>query len=131
MTDKAISPKWREFAKGTVCTEPGARQSEAADTDINRIVSQFHKTGVLPAGYAEGIFADVSEIGDYRLAKARVMAAEAEFMRLPPQLRSRFDNDPLAFVEFAVEPGNRAEMEALGLLDPAPPVVAPPAPVTP
>lgn len=131
MTDKAISPKWREFAKGTVCTEPAARQSEAADTDINRIVAQFHKTGLLPAGYAEGVFSDVSEIGDFRAAKERVLLAESEFMKLPPQLRSRFDNDPLSFVEFAVDPANRQDLIDLGLLAEAVPSVPAVPPVSP
>lgn len=107
----------REFADGTVCVEPGARQSEAAETDINRIVSQFVKTGFLPQGFAEGVFADVSEIGDYRSAVERVRAAEVEFMKLPPQVRGRFDNDPLAFVEFAVDPKNKRELQDMGLLE--------------
>jgi len=124
-------PVWREFVNGTVCTEPGARQSELAETDINRIVAQFHKTGLLPAGFAEGVFADVSAIGDYRDAVERVRLAELEFMKLPPQVRSKFDNDLLAFVEFAVAPENRAEMEALGLLEPEPPVAAGVPPVAP
>lgn len=102
----------------TICTEPGARQSEAESTDINRIVAQFHKTGVLPAGFTEGVFADVSELGDYRAAVERVKLAEEEFMKLPPQVRRQFDNDPLQFVEFAVDPANQAEMVEMGLLAP-------------
>ncbi|WNK14934.1 MAG: internal scaffolding protein [Microvirus sp.] len=123
--DKEVAPVGRVFADGTLCLEPGARQSEAAECDINRIVSQFAKTGVLPPGFAEGVFADVSEIGDYRAALERVRLAEAEFMRLPPQVRARFENDPLQLVEFAVNPANRPEMEALGLL-PAVEAVVPP-----
>lgn len=113
-----VVPPFREFRGGTVCVEPGARQSEAGETDINRIVAQFHRTGVLPDGFAEGVFEDVSAIGDYRDAVERVRLAELEFMKLPPQVRSRFENDPLRFVEFAVEPANRKEMEAMGLLEP-------------
>lgn len=113
----SVAPPWREFAAGTVCTEPGARQSEAAECDINRIVSQFTKTGLLPQGYAEGVFADVSEIGDYRSAVERVRAAEVEFMKLPPAVRLRFENDPLQFVAFAVDPKNLREMQDLGLVE--------------
>lgn len=121
-------PQQREFMDGTVCLEPPARQSEAAECDINRIVSQYVKTGYLPAGYAEGVFADVSAIGDYRSAVERVRQAEVEFMKLPPKVRLRFENDPLAFVEFAIDPANRAEMEELGLLPPvAVAAVVPPA----
>lgn len=129
--DVDVAPPWREFRKGTRCTEPGARQSEAAETDINRIVAQFMKSGTLPPGYAEGVFADVSEIGDYRAALGRVRLAEVEFMKLPPKVRLRFENDPLTFVEFAVNPANRSEMEAMGLLDPEPAVAPPGAAATP
>lgn len=108
----------------TVCTEDGARQSEAAECDINRIVMQYYKTGQLPVGSVEGVFADVSAIGDYRSAMERMKAAETAFMSLPPQVRLRFENDALRFVEFAVNPENRKEMEALGLLDKAAEVAA-------
>jgi hypothetical protein len=123
--DVEVTPPGRVFSEGTVCFEPGARQSEAGECDINRIVSQYVKTGVLPQGYAEGVFADVSQIGDYRAAVERVRAAEVRFMELSPKVRARFDNDPLAFVEFAVNPENRKEMEAMGLLDPVPPEKVP------
>lgn len=113
----------------TICTEPMARQSEAAECDINRIVAQFTKTGVLPQGFAEGVFSDVSEIGDYREAMERVRLADREFMKLPPQVRAEFGNDPLAFVEFAVQPENRDQMVAMGLLEPV--TVKEPAPVVP
>lgn len=114
---RQAAPPWREFINGTVCTEPGARQSEAADCDINRIVAQFYRTGLLPEGFTTGVFADVSEISDYRSALERMQLAQEEFMKLPPQLRARFDNDPLSFVEFAANPANEAEMVAMGLLE--------------
>lgn len=115
----------REFADGTVCSEPPARQSEAGECDINRIVSQYAKSGVLPVGFAQGIFEDVSAIGDYRAALERVRIAEAEFMRLPPQVRLKFENDPLRFVEFAVNPENEQAMVELGLLERRPAVAEP------
>lgn len=111
----------------TVCVEPGARQSEAEECDINRIVAQFVKTGVGPAAVAEGVFADVSEITDFRSALERMRGAEEAFMTLPPKVRFMFDNDALKFVEFAVDPANRDKMVELGLAD-AKPVKVPEVP---
>ena len=58
---------------GTIDYGPSlARQSEKAYSDINVIMRKYVKTGVLPPQTREGFFADVSKVGDYREALARV-----------------------------------------------------------
>jgi Chlamydia-phage Chp2 scaffold (Chlamy_scaf) len=56
-----------------------------------------------------------------------VIAADAAFMQLPADIRTRFNNDAGAFVDFCSDENNRAEAEKLGLV-PATPVATNPAP---
>src|SRR5260370_11458208 len=93
------------------------RQSEVADADINTIMSRYERSGLLPGMQREGLFMDVSGIGDYRDALERVMHAQEVFAALPAKVRERFKNDPAALVDFAVDPKNEEEMFALGLLE--------------
>lgn len=104
------------------------RQSEAAATDVNGIVARFRTTGMLPQR-SDAFYADVYSMGDYRDAVTQVAAAERRFMQLPAAVRSRFDNDPSAFVDFAMNPGNREELVRMKLLERLP--TAPVAPVEP
>ncbi len=111
------------------------RQSEAAGCDINQIVSRFEKTGILPIDGREALYEDVSHITDYRDALDRVTMAEQAFKQLPAKVRSRFHNEPAAFLDFASDPTNRDEMREMGLLEPleepVPPAPAPEAPPAP
>lgn len=101
------------------------RQSEAAATDVNAIVSRFRVTGMLPQRQ-DAFFADVCEIGDYRAAVAQVTAADRRFGSLPAEVRSRFANDPAAFVDFCLDPRNEDELVRLKLLEPRSELPAPP-----
>lgn len=107
---------------GTACLEKSlTRQSEAEACDVNVIVRRFVKSGELP--YLDsGVFADVSELGDYRTVVERVREGTAYFDQLPVEVKDRFGNDPAAFMDFASDPGNRDELVAMKLL---PPIVVP------
>lgn len=101
-------------------------ESEAAGCDINKIVARYVKDGSLPP-FKEGVFTDVSEVGDYRSALERVRAADALFMTLPPQVRAKFENDTGAFIEFMADPANKDKAVEYGIIE-APPPAAPPTP---
>lgn len=94
------------------------KQSFKNDADINVIMSRYLRTGVLPetVQQIEARFADVSEI-DYQRAMELCADANSLFMELPSNVRSRFDNDPGAFLAFTSDPKNREEMGAMGLLE--------------
>lgn len=92
---------------GTFCRaeEGKTRQEEAAQADINKILRRLEDGSISPA-MREGIFADVSSIGDFREAKEKVQRAEEAFSSLPASVRNRFANDPVQFVEaFGSEDG--------------------------
>lgn len=93
-------------------------QSDAADCDINVIMSRYKQTGVLPLNMLrnkKGIYADVSEFGDYRDCLNKVQAAEHMFMSMPSDVRARFQNNPALFLDFASNPRNAQELIDLGL----------------
>lgn len=92
------------------------KQSMKAETEINNILRKYVKSGTLThLASNPGTYADVSEIGDYRAALEQVRSAEAMFMNLPARVRTRFDNDAAAFLDFVLEPGHEAELKELGL----------------
>lgn len=99
------------------CTEQGARQSEAAACDINTIVAQYDRTGLLPQTGLEALYTDVSGMGDYRSAVEQVRVADRMFMALPAKVRARFNNDAAYFLDFCSDERNRPELMDLGLVE--------------
>lgn len=112
---------------GLSCPEDSlAIQSAAEEADINTIVRRFGLTGQLPSDVRAPQYGDFTEVTDYQTAMNAVLEAEASFMAMPADVRSRFENDPGRFVDFCSNPDNRDEMKKLGLLVPE---KVPPAPV--
>lgn len=105
--------------------ETRTKQSMKDETDINLIVRQYNRNGIIThlsqkmPSYDD--MAHDNVIGhtmDLHAAMNFVKAAESAFMELPPELRKRFDNDPVKFVTFCDDPENQDEMVKLGLADP-------------
>lgn len=108
--------------------EGGAKQSFKQRCDVNRIVKNYERTGVIDHGVtAVGRFLEISENLDFQHAMNVVIAAQDAFAALSPELRRRFDNDPAQFVAFVGDPANQQEAESLGLVDKPAPAEAPPA----
>lgn len=108
-------------ASGLSCPEPTlAQQQFKDDCDINTILERFAITGVLPQGVQAPQFGDFTDAMDYHSALNAVIAADQAFMALPASVRSRFNNDAGAFVEFCSDPANATEAEGLGLVVPRP-----------
>ena len=95
------------------------RQEFAADCDINNLMAQFEKTGILPVNsYGEPRYMDVSDVPDLHRAHAVLHEATASFMALPATVRREFDNDPIKFVEYAQDPKNIDKMREWKLAPP-------------
>ncbi len=87
--------------------------------DINTIMSKYIKTGVMSQDAITkrtAVYADVSDIGSFQECHERVIAAQAAFMTLTPELRSEFKNDPGALLDFVAEPENRDKAIELGII---------------
>lgn len=98
------------------------RQEFADECDINKLMAQYEKTGILPANLnaAQPQYIDVSDIPNLAEAHEILQAATTAFMRLPAVTRREFDNDPIRFVNFASDPENLEKLREWKLAPPAP-----------
>jgi len=87
------------------------------ECEINNILRQFNVTGSLPQSPISPRYGDFTGISAYHSALNQVIAAEDEFMALPAQIRSRFDNDPAKLIDFLDNPENLEEAINLGLVN--------------
>lgn len=110
-----------------VCAdESKTKQSFKEETDINEIVRRFGLTGQLPGdGIRAPTYGDFTEVVDFHTAMNAVAQARESFDKLPAEVRTRFNNDPGAFVDFCSQPENGPELEKMGLKAPKPAAAGP------
>jgi len=105
-----------------VCKDPSrTRQDQADEANINTIVRNFGITKALPQSIRMPTYGDFDCVGDYQSALQALRDADEAFLKLPSAVRSRFDNDPGRFIEFAANPDNLEECRQLGLAPPGAP----------
>lgn len=98
------------------------KQSMKDDADINFIIKQFDKTGVINhRNQYEGDYGDYSEAVTFDEAMRIVADANSMFETVPAKIRKQFGNDPGRFVEFVNNPENREELVKMGLAVDRPP----------
>lgn len=108
------------------CDDPSlTRQEFAEECDLGAIVRRFSGThegreAIKNAqGYVEGArFEDVSEAPDFQTVQNIINRGTEAFMGLPASLRTRFDNDPVQFLDFVHDPSNLDELRKLGIAKP-------------
>lgn len=105
-----------------------AVQSEKESSDINVIVKRFGLTGAMPPNPRVPHYGDFEGVDDFQSAMEAVRRAQEDFLALPPDLRSRFGNDPQGLLEFVENPDNYEEAVKLGLANPRPVVSNTPVP---
>ena len=113
-------------------TEPSLTiQSHTEDADINVLMRRFGVTGQLPQGVRVPQFGDFTEITDYRTALHQIREAEDNFLKLPPDLRAKYSNDPQLFLEAVASGEALPALKALGVAtstSPAAPTAPAPSP---
>lgn len=96
------------------------KKSFKRDCDINFIMKKYKQiygedfVKYLPS-VTGGHFGDFSEIPDYRTAIENVRMAQESFMKIPAEIRRRFNDDPAVFLEYAQNPSNFDDLCAMGL----------------
>lgn len=91
-------------------------QSFQDECDINNIMRKYQKTGLLThVQEYGGRYDELPSDLDYQAACNQVINARSAFDSLPSGLRTRFNNDPAAFLRFVQDPANEEEMQRLGL----------------
>jgi len=115
-------------------------QSDKDSCDLNNIIRNYIRGNItLPP--KEGIFADVSTLGDYREMRERLRTVGEYFDTLPAETREHFNNDPANMIDAMGDETRQEELQQLGLFDaaapddapgatPPPPPTASPAPST-
>lgn len=93
------------------------KQAFKDECDINNIVARYKRTGAIDHFAEHG-----PQYGDFTGptftdAMNTVTAANRMFQDLPANLRKRFENDPVQFLDFVQDPANAEEMYQLGLAD--------------
>lgn len=92
-------------------------QSAFADTDINRIMRQVVKTGVMPPNTRQAVFGDFRAT-DFQQAQNLMVSIRLAFGRLDARTRAQFDNDPRVMLEWLENPDNGDKAREMGLLPP-------------
>lgn len=93
------------------------KQSFKDECDINTILRGYQKNGIIShVRQVQGRYGDFIGAVDYQEALNQVILADEMFNSLPAKVRARFENDPAAFLDFAQNPSNEAEMRSMGLL---------------
>lgn len=106
-----------------------AQQHFKEQCDINRIVAQYAKTGLVPQSTATPMAEDFVGITDYHTAMNAIRRGNEAFSTLNADVREKFQNDAGRFVDFCLDPGNLDEVIALGLAPQRAAVEAAPPPV--
>lgn len=91
------------------------KQSFSDETNINNIMANFIKTGLLEyVNKHEPQYGDVSGL-DFQTAMNTVALGREMFDELPASIRERFSNDPARFLDFVDDPANDEEAIKLGI----------------
>jgi hypothetical protein len=93
------------------------RQEFADECDVNNVMAQYEKTGILPANMNGNVpqYLDVTGIPDFRASLDFLNEATTAFMALPAVVRKEFDNDPAKFIDYAQDENNLPQMRKWGL----------------
>ena len=107
---------------GLMCEDESlAIQSAKEESDINTIVRKFGLTGELPSDLKMPQSGDFTDVPDFHTAMNMVRSAQEEFLRVPAEIRARFNNDPQRLMSFLEDGSNADEARKLGFLaDPVP-----------
>lgn len=91
-------------------------QSPSAETDINNIMKKYEKTGLIShLATHEGKYGNFLPAVEYHEAANSLILANDMFMSLPARIRTRFENSPAKFLDFAQDPENVDELITMGL----------------
>lgn len=102
---------------GLVCEDESlALQSAKDEADINTIVRKFGLTGELPNDLKMPQSGDFTDVPDFHSAMNLVRSAQEQFLRVPADVRARFNNDPQRLMAFLEDDVNRDEARKLGFL---------------
>lgn len=125
-TNQIYKPYGRRHKMIPLLCEGGlTKQSHAEECDINHILRNYHKTGVLNhVNKHQAQYGEITSI-DLHEALNTTTKAQSMFEELPSKLRNKFKNDPAQFLDFVQDPKNNSEAADLGLVSRIPKINPP------
>lgn len=97
------------------------KQAHKAECDINNILSQFKKTGIINhISNQPPVYAELPDSLDYQASMNSLIAADTAFSNLPSVVRRFFDNSPSKLLEALADPAMTDKLTELGILNPKP-----------
>lgn len=97
--------------------EAVTKQSHKAECDINNILRQYQRTGILThVQNARPTYGDLPSDVDFQQAMNTILEAESAFLALPSKVRAHFDNDPERFLASFYDPAQAEDLRRFGLL---------------
>lgn len=96
-------------------------QSAKAECDINNILSQYRRTGILTHVTASRpTYEDLPSDLDYQASMNMLLEAQAAFQGLPAKVRDHFGNDPTRLLIALRDPDQADKLREFGILKPPP-----------
>lgn len=112
--------KERQFVGLDCGQEMITKQSMTAECDINNILRQYERTGVVShTAPVQGAFIDLPDGFDFQQAMTTVMEAQLAFEQLPARVREEFGNDAARFFAAVHDDTQTERLRELGLLSPS------------
>jgi len=110
----------RQFSTQTIGSSRTQTQF-AAECDVNNILKKYRNTGMLNhVMKTQGNYGDFSSVDDYQTTLHKLTTAQDNFLALPSELRSKFNNDPANLISFINDPKNYDDSVKYGLIIPRP-----------
>lgn len=96
------------------------QQHFSKEANVNTIMKKYGKSGLLTDPTINPtrmpMYGDFSNIPTFMEAQNAIIAVKNWFNQLPPEVRSKFDNDAAKCQEWTINPDNKEEAEELGVL---------------
>lgn len=123
----------RERVSLVIEGESRTKQSFRDEVNINSVLARYARTGVWASGNNRPPrFEDVSGVGSFHEAIEKARGIRELVADLPPRAQELYTAAPAVFLHAYSEAADRADLEALGLLEPLEaPVEAPVEPAAP
>lgn len=98
-------------------TELVTKQEFKDECDINTILTQYKRTGIIQHIMAQPpVYGDLPEPQDYQTSLEMFRHAGEAFDALPAVVRRYFQNDPRQLLDALADPAMRPQLEELGIL---------------
>lgn len=92
------------------------KQQFKAECDINNILKQFSKTGIIDhINRSSAVWADLPPQMDYQESLRLVLEADEAFSTLPSRVRDRYGNDPSRFLSALSDASERDFLTEVGV----------------